>query len=317
MDNVQKIPCPVCAAATVGYQNLSAEFIKRSLAGFYGVPVPDNVSIDAYEMRRCSECTLEFAHPPIPAADAFYNWMDRGGGYYIKERWEWDQVSKIIDEQQRSSRVDSVIEIGAGDAYFLRKIQDVTGARIVAIERSEQAASAVRKKGTEAYAEDIAPHPIDGQTFDFVLSFHCLEHVVDPVKFLKELCRWAGTKGRILFSVPYSPMYFEGLWFDPLNHPPHHLSRWNQRSLSKLAECVGGRAHFMMPKAYSVFLRARYALAIHYLGPHWYGRRLAKILPLLHPIRFGLEVLHQQKRDLVNGQPAADVVLVEVTREVR
>lgn len=313
--NNKNVPCPVCSGAAICYTSLSSQFLHSALERFIRVPLPQDLTIPSYEMRRCNVCALEFAHPPAPATDAFYNWLDQRGDYYIKKRWEWDQVSDLVQGQEKSGKISSILEIGAGDAYFLNKLRAFTGARVVAIERSPQAVSALREKGTEAYVQNADPHPLAGQVFDFALSFHCLEHVTDPVAFLRDLCSWAGSKGRVLFSVPYSPMYFESLWFDPLNHPPHHMSRWNKRSLSKLAECVGGRVHLRMPKAYSVIARTRYSLAIHYLGAHWHGHRLAKFIPLLHPIHFLTELFHQLRREQVNAQAAADVVLVEIIRD--
>jgi len=207
-----------------------------------------------------------------------------------------------------------VLEIGAGDARFLQRLQRSAGASVVAIERSAATVANLRATGVEAYTPEDAVSALADRRFDFVLAFHCLEHVPDPLALIKSMCVHAGSGGRVLFSVPYSPMYFEDRWFDPLNHPPHHLSRWNASSLSRLIERCGGRARLQLPAARSALVRARCALAIQCLGPHWARRREWRWLPLRQPLRFVAELIRQLRREIVNGRPAADEVLVEVLR---
>jgi len=302
--------CPVCGSAAQRERTLTARFLAAALQEFVERPVPTDVALHDYTMYCCTACTLRFADPPAPAGDAFYEWLDRESKYYVAHRWEWDCIEEFVRAHPGPA---AVLEIGAGDARFLRRLQSAAGARTVAIERSGAAASALRAKGVEAYAEDEAGAALAGRRFDYVLAFHCVEHVVDPVGLVASMLQRAGPDGRVLFSVPYSPMYFESRWFDPLNYPPHHLTRWNRNSLERLCSRVGARARLLLPPAYPLLARARHALAIRCLGPHWSRRRrLWKVLPLLHPLKFAGELVRQTRRERVNGRVAADVVLVEL-----
>lgn len=304
--------CPVCAAPSAHARILTAPFLAGTLAEFVGVPPPSAVGLRDYTLRRCPRCTLEFADPMAPADDAFYAWLDREARYYVDDRWEW----KRVEDRIRAAGIASptVLEIGAGDGRFLRRLQASAGAQGVAIERSPSAVATLRERGVEAYTPSEAAEALTGRQFDFVLAFHCLEHIPDPVGLLATMRDHAGPRGRVLFSVPYSPMYFEGGWFDPLNHPPHHLTRWNARALAGLAQRCGETARFEMPAAYSTVRRARYALAIEQLGPHWARRRAWRWLPLAHPVGFMRELARQARRERVAGRAAADVVLVECVR---
>lgn len=316
MSNDNNVRCPVCGGTTHVQRNLPPQITKLALEKLGNGPVPETLQIPHYQLRRCNQCTLEFANPPEPAGDSFYNWLNQNGNYYLGERWEWEQIAAVVQARSSSGACPTILEMGAGDGLLLRRLRDSFGARVVAIERSQEAAAMLRDSfGIEAHTEEEAAKSMTGQAFDFVLAFHCIEHVADPAGFLTEMCRWASTAGRVLFSVPYSPMYFEHFRFDPLNHPPHHMTRWNSRSLAALAAHVGGRADLTMPKALSTLMRAGYALAIYYLGVAWYRHPIrARILPILHPIHFLRELRIQARRERVNNRPAAEVVLVEVVR---
>jgi SAM-dependent methyltransferase len=302
-------PCPVCRSPSLRGPDLPRDRLARALEEFVEEPLPAGVALRDYAMRACAACTLEFAEPMAPADDAFYAWLDRRPWYYVAQRWEWNIVEARIAQH---GGAPAVLEFGAGDAKFLRRLRDATGARVVAIERSSAAVAAVRAGGIEAYTAEEAAGSLANRGFDFVIGFHTLEHVADPLALALEMVRFAGAGGQVLVSVPYSPMYFESRWFDPLNHPPHHLTRWNARSLAALAGQCGRHARLRMPAPLGRLARARYALAIGRLGPHWSRRRGWRLLPLLHPLQFMAELGRQGRRDRVGGRAAADVVLVEL-----
>ena len=83
--------------------------------------------------------------------------------------------------------------------------------------------------------------------FPVVTSFHCLEHVSQPVEFVRELLRATARGGSLFLSTPYSPMSFETEWFDVMNHPPHHMTRWNLAAYRKLAEILGVKMRHFCP----------------------------------------------------------------------
>jgi len=64
--------------------------------------------------------------------------------------------------------------------------------------------------------------------FDVITSFEVLEHLEKPADFLAEVARLMKKDGYVAISVPY-----RGKW--PLkefnDYPPHHLTRWTERSL--------------------------------------------------------------------------------------
>ncbi len=300
--------CPVCGAKGAIVRELPRETLLAALREFVRSDVPPSLLPSDYKLRRCGECSLEFADPMAPAPEEFYEWLDANWHYYLPDRWEWAQVESIIGETHAAGMPATVLEFGGGDGSFLRRVKPLTGQRVAMIERSDEFAEKIRATGIEAFTDGQS---ITGESFDFVLAFHYLEHVSDPIALLEEMLAFAG-EGRVFASVPYSPMSFESTWVDPLNHPPHHLTRWNANSLHALADKIGRRARLYLPPARGVLSRTKDALKVEYLGPHWRESPADnRSLPLKHPLAFFAEWVRQMSRDRVNGRPAADVVLCE------
>lgn len=55
-------------------------------------------------------------------------------------------------------------------------------------------------------AEDI---PVPDDSYDFIVSSHCLEHCVDPIKVLKEFRRVLKSSGTILLILPHCERTFD------------------------------------------------------------------------------------------------------------
>ncbi len=312
-DSTGHLTCPICAGDANVLKILSADFLRSSAEAFLGEKSEAAVTWEEYRLCECTNCTLQFSDPMLPGGDALYQWLDRDGRYYLEERWEWDRVERIVAEQA-SVRPVKVLEFGAGDGRFLKRLSAIPNVQAVAIERSAEAAARLEGEGIEAYEVAKAEALIGQRTFDFVLSFHCLEHVGDPLGFLRKQRQFASTAGKIIFSVPFSPMHFETHMFDPLNHPPHHMTRWNVRSLRQVGEEMAEDVRLESPHAYGLFRRVRHALYCAKFGAHWdRGSRLRRCLALIGPVALWREFRVQRNRARINGRAAGDVVLVKMT----
>lgn len=61
-------------------------------------------------------------------------------------------------------------------------------------------------------------------TFDFVHSSHCLEHLTDPTTALTNWIRICKPGGHIVVMVPEEDMYEQGHW--PSRYAQDHLTSW-------------------------------------------------------------------------------------------
>lgn len=77
----------------------------------------------------------------------------------------------------------------------------------------------------------------EGQSYDFVLCHHALEHCPDPAESLQEMWRVLKPGGRLLLFVPYEN---ERRYRRYVRHEPnHHLFSWNPQTIGNLVEAAG------------------------------------------------------------------------------
>jgi SAM-dependent methyltransferase len=313
MPNTSTIRCPVCNAQSHELYQLSSSRIKASLSEYYLKPIPNSVSILDSSLYRCSRCTLEHCHPFLGGDSSFYEWITKMPDYYPTNRWEWEVVRTRL---QNANRRISILEIGCGDGSFLSTLQPLQNIRAVGLDTTLSSVQICREKGLEVYNEDIIQYAASQRThqnrFDFIVAFHCLEHVDNPVELITASSLLLEQGGRILFSTPFSPMSFESLWFDPLNHPPHHTTRWNLKSYTELGSQTKLNVDFEMPKAPPLHVRLAIALNFYFNGKQNPQRtRVVLLRAFLRPYLLATELFRQIFRARVNGKTAADVILVD------
>lgn len=307
--------CPVCHGPAEAGRELPAAFIREALALYYRTPVPDDVRIDDYQMWACQVCTLEFAWPPRAGDASFYGWITRFPSYYPGERWEWGEVRWQLAAEHRPLRV---LEVGCGAGDFICSLRTVSDLSAVGLDTTEGSVAACRAKGLEVYGETLdgfEQRILPSQSRpDVVVAFHCLEHVEDPRGLIAGMSRLLAPGGRMFVSTPYSPMSFEGMWFDPLNHPPHHMTRWNRRSYQELAAQLNLAIKFTLPPAHGVISRIAESFNLALNGPSgMQDRRTILSRAIGSPGRLMREAARQLMRPRIGARTAANVVLVELT----
>jgi SAM-dependent methyltransferase len=152
--------------------------------------------------------------------------------------------------------------------------------------------------------------------FSVITLFHVLEHVADPLGAIKILKRSLSPGGILAVSVPYSPMSFESDWRDPLNRPPHHLSRWNERSLKALATSAGMSAEILVQPARSTLVRVLSTIQLKLSLPPIYGgtsleRKARMVWRLIsHPVEAVTIAYHQRLRNRETSGAKGDTVML-------
>jgi ubiquinone/menaquinone biosynthesis C-methylase UbiE len=98
-----------------------------------------------------------------------------------------------------------VLDVGFGEGYGA-EILSGSVADYVGLDMSEEAvvhaSSRYSFPNVQFERSDATTIPFDGGSFDLVISFHVLEHVVEPDPYLKEMARVCRAGGHIVIVTP-------------------------------------------------------------------------------------------------------------------
>lgn len=122
-------------------------------------------------------------------------------GYYRTH--DFEQVERLEVIGLAHLRDKLVVDVGAGAGSFLDSVRGVAS-RTVAVEPARHFHPVLRQKGHEVYsfAADALP-ALAGQA-DLVTSFAVIEHVEDPLQFVRDLAALVRPGGQVLLSTPNS-----------------------------------------------------------------------------------------------------------------
>ncbi|MDO8513856.1 MAG: class I SAM-dependent methyltransferase [bacterium] len=315
--------CPVCKNNTKKVRTLDQKFILKGLQYYYNEyfdnKMTKNLNIHDYSIYRCNYCTLEFSLPPITGNNDFYEWVTSHPNYFHSNRWEWPTIVANLVKQSKKRKI-RVLEVGCGSGIFLNMINGLRNTDVIGIDSTPSAVEECHKKGLMVYLETLesflSKPKHKNQRFDYVIAFHTLEHIERPKEWVSIMTRILKPKGTIILSTPYSPLSFETKWYDPLNYPPHHMTRWNQRAYHELASQLGLKANIVTSPSSSLIVRTLISLNLSWnSASEPMSVRKTFLQAIVHPITVVWEIQRQFKREKVNGRPAGDIALVQINKK--
>jgi SAM-dependent methyltransferase len=186
---------------------------------------------------RCDSCGLEMFLPQVIGNDRFYTEAyglegeDRNGVLpYAAAKWDFTEATKDLNGVKR------LLEVGSGPGHFL----DLAAKHVAVVEGVESNPIARRtceKRGHKVYRDLDECRTVP--PFDAAMSFHVLEHVADPVGFLRSMGVRIRPGGIVGVSLPNraGPIRFINPCAQDM--PPHHATRWRPRTLRRLGGKLG------------------------------------------------------------------------------
>jgi SAM-dependent methyltransferase len=196
-----------------------------------------------FEIRCCLKDDLMFLSPQPGEkySKSLYNNPDYYRGiddmYGLKVDDERStQIARIRLEEARhySPQAESVLGIGCGHGHFLKTAVHFGFKSVAGIEFSDEAVSFCQKQGLAVFNSSMNKLPHLDRLYELVTMYSVLEHVEDPVVFLKEAKKYLSDNGVLIVRVPETDSKF-----GPHLALVEHLWWFTKDSLVKTLERAG------------------------------------------------------------------------------
>jgi 2-polyprenyl-3-methyl-5-hydroxy-6-metoxy-1,4-benzoquinol methylase len=224
--------CPLCnSMCTRVMKSIAVEPLVAEWQRSFKIDVREEFhGLTAFEIRSCSECSLQFFTPELLTGSAeLYEKLDKFVWYYMPRKWEHDAALKDLVRGTR------ILEVGCGFGDFVSLAGRELGVRAEGLEQNTGAIQEAEKRGLpvrKATVEEAAKQS-PGE-YDAICSFQVMEHVPRPGRFVTACCALLRPGGKLILGLPNADSFLR-YQFNLLDLPPHHMSRWPVSVFSKLS----------------------------------------------------------------------------------
>jgi SAM-dependent methyltransferase len=176
-------------------------------------------------------CDYSFYYPfSIQGEANLYETLEKYSWYYKEEKWEHLQSS------ERITATDRILEIGCGQGSFLKSLKNKYGNEPVGLELNQHAVDMATSQGLQVYNDDLSTFSKKNKdAFDVVCFFQVLEHIADPINFVRHALHTLKPGGKLIIAVPNNDAILNNDADNALNYPPHHMGLWTEKSLRSLS----------------------------------------------------------------------------------
>lgn len=167
---------------------------------------------DPYNIARCGQCGLHYLYPRLPSSAAeeiyrepsYYEGGSSGyreGGYTSQEPALRATFRRfLLNLQKRGLTGGQLLEIGCGHGYLLDEARPFFDRRF-GTEFSPEIAAIARTHAVEVFVGGIEQVPSDLK-FQTIIATQVIEHVYDPLPFVRQLIDHTLPGGHIVLATP-------------------------------------------------------------------------------------------------------------------
>jgi SAM-dependent methyltransferase len=234
--------CIACASEIATSQRVTLS----SLPFFYGVKNPSiEAKLDAkgYDgvLAFCSNCGLiqqSSSENTEEILKAVYQSESSGLSAPMSHSgWGKSRADAFFKNTSFMKRPTSVLEIGCQDGYILREmVTRFNVTKAVGVEPGVKEIDTLDGR-IEFHGDFFQNCPLVENSFDTIISCFVLEHISDPLSFLKSIRKLLTVDGQLVISVPNTESRFES--GDPGVFVHEHISYFTEDALYNLFSLSG------------------------------------------------------------------------------
>lgn len=161
-----------------------------------------------------------------------------------------DSLKKEIKEIKGKK----ILELGSGEGHLLVALKKL-GAKVEGIEIGPQGKKVQKTHDIKVYNKTLETINFKKDTFDAIISYGCLEHIIDIKRTLLESARILKDRGVFFHSVPNTDNTLKKLRLDDLCHQHVNyftsknvkilLSKYNFKNIKTLTTKAGNEFHII------------------------------------------------------------------------
>ncbi len=196
------------------------------------------------QMVRCPSCQFIYLNPR-PTAESLLQFYQ----HYLPEEGSsiesWQKMMEPVLQRaahllQQHKREGSLLDVGAGFGFFLKEMKD-RGWEVAGVEISQKGMDYARNVlGVAIHHGPLEKVGFPRNHFDAVTAFYVIEHLPDPMVFLKECHRILKPGGILLLRYPHTTPIKKFLHLfgikNRLYDLPAHLSDFSPETIQRCLE---------------------------------------------------------------------------------
>lgn len=161
----------------------------------------------------------------------------RAGKYFKLKSWlmGWDNTCHYQIEPN-----SKVLDVGCGNGSSLLEIQSQQ-AEAYGIEEDRNIEPIAKELDLDIFFGSLENSDFPDNSFDYITMSQVLEHIQDPLNFLKLAVNKLSPGGKIIMSFPNKDSFYRVIskekWINW--HVPYHLNFFSEKSLNLLADETG------------------------------------------------------------------------------
>ncbi|NUN50491.1 MAG: class I SAM-dependent methyltransferase [Candidatus Brocadiae bacterium] len=226
--DLHPVPCSLCGSAVAACEH------RRGL----------------FQYCRCSRCRFVFLSPR-PTQEKLVECYQRYLPSDTPDVDAWGRMMEVIfrraadhADRHRGGRPGDLLDIGCAHGFFL-DVMRARGWRVRGLEIARGAIAAARGKGHEVVEGTLDGRPFPDGSFDVVSAFYVVEHVYDPVAFLRSIHALLRPGGLAIIRWPHTAPLVRLLMTLRedlgLYDPPWHLSQFEPDTIARAMQIAGFR----------------------------------------------------------------------------
>ena len=219
--------CPICSSEKIDFLQSRSDgeimACRECEHLFLANPAPAEATVEA-RYQGVSYWEQDRHHQGIKSLDSQQEWER-----WVAARWVAINTHELLDGHKDKQL--RILEVGCSEGKVLAELRQ-KGHLVIGIEANREVAVLGRKQ----FRVPVLGRPVEScefqpDSFDVIMSFHCLEHLVDPADTVRRCHRWLAPGGKLFFEVPLGDEEIDNL---------DHFHFFSVLSASKLVQPLLG-----------------------------------------------------------------------------